>query len=153
MANYLLEKSNESIKASQKLLSKQSPLPNASVHCSYYACYQLLNYIVSEKYQLDKKDLKKELDAIQKESTEYLESHVLFLHFCTKKFTESCKTGEKCDGSMANTLYIILNKLRTHRLEADYDSVYLSDLNKGKSIYTMANGIISQLKTIFNITL
>ncbi len=152
MANYLLEKSNESIKASQKLLSKQSSFPNASIHCSYYACYQLLNYIVAEKYKLDKKKLDEELDEIQKESSKHLESHVLFISFCNKKFTKSCKSGEKCEEAVANTIKEKIDKLRMHRNKADYYDTVLIDLDKASNIYIMANSLISQLKTIFNIT-
>lgn len=150
MADNLLKKSDENIKAAEKLI--QQKMPNTSIHCSYYACYQILKYILFTQYNFTDEKLRAKLYEIQKayinnNNNDKLDSHKAFVDCCLEVFENKVENGiigKLQLLSIRNEMQI----LREKRNEADYKNIDLCDDNIAKSVKNKAVLLVTSLKNL-----
>jgi uncharacterized protein (UPF0332 family) len=170
-------KSEESLKAAVVLINNK--LFNSSVHCSYYACVQLLNYILEysensnvstlriqiqdAKTKANEANLQKEAAKTKEEreqsSTEYKkwaelagigqDSHILLIN---RFFVllGGLKADQKDEARSANKFNNDILYLKKLRKKADYTEEEISD-EKANRCFETAKQIITNLKQHYQI--
>jgi uncharacterized protein (UPF0332 family) len=148
------EKSEESLKAAQVLINKK--LFNSSVHCSYYACVQLLNYILEYSEDSAVKTVKaqrpkKETEEDEKDETakKGQDSHI-FLITNFYKLLLGLKAVSQYGAYTANDFSKDMGNLRKYRTKADYKEVDISK-EKAEECLQFAQTITNNLNQYYPI--
>ncbi len=110
----LKAKSEESTEASNKLI--QASLLNSSVHCSYYACVQLMLHLLRTHFGKTELEVTKEGFAGAKTENGY---HNWLINLIVVEFVKLNKT----EASKFNS---IINGLKAVRAKADYQNIKLN---------------------------
>jgi len=143
----LKEKSKLSIAAAE-LLQDQEYYPS-SVHCSYFSCFQLLKFSLSDFFGLSEADFSAiEREAKQKAKDlgrEWREgSHQFLINYVIKEIEKNYNSD--ISGDISDRI----NLLKKYRVESDYMAIPI-DINKSKKAYYMAKQIHEDLKEILHV--
>ena len=151
MSDFLVQKSNENIKAAKLLIDKQ--MYTASIHCSYYACYQLINFILFNNFKFTKEKLNKEQQHVAAMNKDHNSSDLnMNSHDATiGLFTEIIVEKNKFTSVDATKLQYNMSLLKTQRTQADYENETLTTPTIAGLIYNTADTLINNLKTKFNL--
>ena len=134
MTTNLKTKSDHNLIASDLLL--QNALPAASIHCSYYACVQLMLHMLYSHFSMNETDIEVDMRHSSKKTM-----HVWLI----KIFFD--KISSKPDKRTFNSK---INQLKGLRVKADYENVSISDEDASKS-FQYSKEIIVILKNHFSV--
>lgn len=109
-------KSDENFNAANLLVS--SNMHNASIHCAYYSCFQLVKYVFKNKERVDYSNQKSNYTAYVKESQSQQRKAMGSHEYLIQQFIK--KSAEK---NMSSTIIIRRHilELKGLRAQADYD--------------------------------
>ena len=138
MSQSLLIKSNQYLNSAQFLIENEFWCP--SVHCSYYACLQLIKQIL----YLKKGRKTVDSDLRNKYSHVYLIDNIVALYAGTVYHKPELKFFNFLEIDLNTDLYDLKAKRRT----ADYDADNISEKDC-KSAYTASRDIINMLDKIY----
>lgn len=123
-------KSDENIKAAELLV--EGNMYASSVHCSYYACFQLMKYVLHAKLNFD---------YIQQDKlTKGKGSHNLLIGTFKKKYRVT-------DKKAAFKIATDIDLLKKNRQKADYTPTVICDSTKNE-VEKLKKDIIQQLNNI-----
>ena len=116
----------------------------SSIHCSYYACLQLMKHIQRSDFGMTEQEIKNESRAIKQDS------HIFLINFFKTKL--SCKQGlsRREQLIISDDFATFMAELKQIRVKADYDNIEIKS-NEAKKSLKMSNEIILILKTNFTI--
>jgi len=126
--SYLKQKSEFNLLAAEKLL--QHNLYASSVHCSYYACFQLMKFTLKNIYNIDYEKQSEEI------SSSKLNSHGYVIGIIKKKIKLNLT-----DTSEFRYFDRIITDLKMFREESDYHNIQI-DSDKGRLALKKANELI-----------
>jgi hypothetical protein len=115
-----------------ELLIKES-LYAPSVHCSYYACFQLLKHIINDFFGVDY------ASQAQQISSSGLQTHQYVVNFITKELKQLAGIEE------SRKFKRTINDLKQFRVESDYQDIEVGSV-KGIEAFSKAKEIMTYLK-------
>lgn len=132
----LRQKSNFNFTAAETLLNQSLYAP--SVHCSYYACFQLLKFTVKDFFGIDY-----EKQAINI-STTGQQSHQYVINYLTNELKQLAGIDE------SRKFKRTITDLKQFRVESDYENIEIGSV-KGNEAFIKAKEIRSYLIKNFNV--
>ncbi|MEM7656029.1 MAG: HEPN domain-containing protein [Bacteroidota bacterium] len=127
----LLNKSEQNIDAADYLI-RQKQLYAPSVHCSYYACVQLMKYLLLTRHHFTQESLDQEIR----------EQNTGFHPFSRKQLCNRIRSIHPRDAASLNRW---LKDLYNFRVESDYLEKHIGQAAAGKAQH-IADSIIETLK-------
>lgn len=110
-----LDKSNESLKAANKLL--EAALPNASVHSSYYSCVQYVFYVMEYFWG----DEIKTIESNSHSKVNDVGTHVWIVKTVYKHIKNNCRPIYRTEArNIANDFNQLMIEMKEVRVNADY---------------------------------
>ena len=142
MDTVLRSKSEENTKLAN--LAIQETYYASSIHCSYYACLQLMKHIQRSDFGMTDEDVKRVKDDIK------ADSHIFLIGFFKLKL--SCKQGlsKREQMKISDDFSKLMEKLKKKRVKADYDNLEIIS-NEAIESLKMSKEIILILTTYFNL--
>lgn len=123
----MINKSNENLEIAQTLINKR--LYNASVHCTYYGCFQYIKYVLNIKNILPYEDQNKNRP----------DSHIYLMQSMYNKINSD---------RIVRAIRTNYESLRDKRKIADYEIDFIGE-DDGLIAMDEANRVISNIKSAF----
>lgn len=132
----LKEKSELNLTAAEYLINKDLYAP--SVHCSYYACFQLMKYTIKEFFGMEYDEL---TDNIAKNR---LNTHGYIIKYVLDEIQSNWDRFEYSKFSRK------IKDLKNFREESDYDNIEIS-IDQSNKAFQYAKDIRNFLKSNFHV--
>jgi len=132
----LRQKSNFNFIAAETLLNESLYAP--SVHCSYYACFQLLKFTIKDFFGEDYET------QASKISTTGQQTHLYVINYVTNELKQLAGIEE------SRKFKRTISDLKQFRVESDYENIEIGSV-KGNEAFNKAKEIRSYLIKNFNV--